>query len=84
MDAGHFQTRVKYATRWDPQNVKPQCKRCNMTNGGHQYEFGIHLDQLYGPGTAEEVVRRSNQLAKISTKELEALALHYKEAFRSI
>ena len=26
VDAGHFQSRAKFSTRWDEMNVKPQCK----------------------------------------------------------
>ena len=77
VDAGHFQTRAKYSTRWDEMNVKPQCKHCNMTNGGHQYQFALHLDQEYGPGTADEVVRRSNQMRKYSAVELKELIALY-------
>ena len=79
LDAGHFQTRVKYSTRWDEMNVKPQCKGCNMSNGGHQYLFGLYLDQLYGTGAAEEVVRRSNELRKFSTVELREMAALYQQ-----
>jgi len=79
MDAGHFQTRVKYSTRWDEMNVKPQCKGCNLTNGGHQYLFGLYLNQLYGTGTAEEIVRRSNELRKFSTVELREMAALYQQ-----
>jgi len=43
VDAGHFITRAKFATRWDPVNVQFQCKRCNM-NGGQQYAFSRKLD----------------------------------------
>ncbi len=77
VDAGHFQTRAKYSTRWDEENVKPQCKHCNMRNGGHQYEFGLHLDREYGAGKADEVIRRSNDIRKFSNHELEVLAQHY-------
>ena len=84
MDAGHFQTRSKYSTRWDEQNVKPQCKHCNMTNGGHQYEFALQLDRDYGPGTAEQVLRRSNGLRTFSSKELQEMTALYRERLRSI
>jgi hypothetical protein len=84
MDAGHFQTRMKYSTRWDEQNVKPQCKHCNMTNGGHQYEFALQLDRDYGPGTAEQVLRRSNELRKFSSKELQEMTALYRDKLRSI
>jgi hypothetical protein len=54
-DAGHFQSRGKYATRWEPLNVKPQCKRCNGFRGGEQYRFAQNLDKEYGEGTADVV-----------------------------
>lgn len=48
-----------------------------MRNGGHQYEFGLHLDRQYGAGKADEVIRRSNELRKFSNHELDMLAQHY-------
>ena len=84
MDAGHFQTRAKYSTRWDEMNVKPQCKHCNMTNGGHQYEFALQLDRDYGPGTAEQVLRRSNELRKFTSKELQEMTALYRDKLRTI
>ena len=69
-DAGHFQTRAKYMTRWDPMNVKPQCKKCNMVNGGQQYQFGLNLDRDYGAGTAQKVLAKSNQTANFSDEDL--------------
>ena len=79
VDAGHFQTRSKYSIRWDEKNVHAQCKHCNMTNGGQQYTYGIKLDEVYGEGTAEELVRKGNQLTiKHTTQELIELEKHYK------
>lgn len=78
IDAGHFQTRAKYTTRWDEMNVKPQCKRCNMTNGGQQYTFGIRLDQIYGQGTAANILRKSNELSKFTNSELLAMRDDFK------
>lgn len=72
VDAGHFITRSKYATRWDPINVQFQCKRCNM-NGGQQFEFGLHIDRLFGVGTAEEILIRSNRAARYSNEDLEKM-----------
>lgn len=75
-DCGHFQSRSKYSTRWlyKPEeglvNVMPQCKRCNMTNGGQQYIYGKRLDEVYGEGTADKIVLMSNQTRKFSTQEI--------------
>ncbi len=84
MDAGHFQTRAKYATRWDPLNVKPQCKHCNLTNAGHQYQFGLNLDRKYGPGTAWAVQVRSNQTARFSTHDLETMIAEFRAKVREL
>jgi len=80
VDAGHFQTRAKFSTRWDEQNVQFQCKNCNMTNGGQQYIFGQKLDEVYGEGTANELVRKGNQLIiKHTLQELKDLAERYRK-----
>jgi len=76
MDCGHFQTRSKYSTRWlyKPEdglvNMMPQCKHCNLTNGGQQYAYGKRLDAVYGEGTADRIVRLSNTMQKFTTKEI--------------
>lgn len=77
VDAGHFITRAKYSTRWDPINVQFQCKRCNM-NGGRQFEFGMNIDRTYGQGTAEDIYLKSQGHARYSIDELERMIRHYK------
>ena len=83
-DAGHFQSRGKYATRWEPLNVKPQCKRCNGFRGGEQYLFAKHLDEEYGKGTADELVYQSNQLARFTNDELLEKIEHFSELVKSL
>ncbi len=84
IDAGHFQSRGKYATRWDEQNVKPQCKRCNGFRGGEQYRFAKNLDILYGEGTAEWLEFESNQSARFTNDELLVKIKHYTELVKSL
>lgn len=76
VDAGHFITRAKYATRWDEVNVQFQCKRCNM-NGGRQFEFGRNLNAKYGEGTADEIYLKSNRPARYTIEELTQMIAHY-------
>lgn len=73
MDAGHFQSRKHYATRWDEENVQVQCKGCNIFRAGEQYIFGLQLDRKYGPGKAEELLQKSRSLLKLGTPDLLAL-----------
>lgn len=84
VDAGHFQTRAKYSTRWDERNVNAQCKGCNMVNGGQQYVHGLAIDKKFGEGTADELVILSNQIAKLSTREILDLAEEYKNKFEQL
>ena len=51
-----------------------------MTNSGQQYIFGLKLDEVYGEGTADELVRKGNQLIiKHTLQELRDLAEHYRK-----
>ena len=84
IDAGHFMGRGKYATRWDEQNVKPQCKSCNGFRSGEQYLFSKRLDEEYGKGTSDELVYQSNQLAKFTNDELLKKIEHFTELVKSL
>ena len=84
VDAGHFQSRAKFSTRWDEMNVKPQCKGCNGFRSGEQFKFARKLDAIYGAGTAEEIERISNQTRKYSVEELEALIDVYNRRLRKL
>lgn len=79
MQAGHFQSRKHYATRWDEINVQVQCKHCNVYKYGEQFMFGKKLDAKYGEGTAEGLHIKAKNLTKLSTKDLEMLIIHYKD-----
>jgi hypothetical protein len=79
MDAGHFQSRRHYSTRWDETNVQVQCKSCNVFRQGEQYKFGLNLDGRFGDGTAERLEIKSKHLEKFSTTDLEELLDKYKK-----
>lgn len=82
MDAGHFISRNHKATKFDPQNVAPQCKKCNRFLGGRQYEFGLYIDKKYGKGTAEKILIRSRQVCKRTQLEIDELTKHYKNLIK--
>lgn len=78
VDAGHFITRAKLSTRFDPRNVFFQCKQCNLS-GGHSYKFGLKLDKMFGQGTAQEIFEKSEQRGDISTSEYVDLIDEYRK-----
>ena len=90
VDAGHFQSRAKFATRWmcNPEegmvNVAPQCKSCNGFRSGEQFKFARRLDAEFGEGTAESIEQASNQTRKYSVEELQALIEVYNRRLRKL
>ena len=88
VDCGHFQTRSKLSVRWlyEPPliNAAAQCKGCNMSNGGHSYQFGKKIDALYGSGKADTVVFMSNQIRKYSVQELRDMAASFEARAKAI
>lgn len=88
LDCGHFMGRSKYATRWlydldaGLVNVMPQCKRCNMTNGGQQYLYGQRLDERFGKGTADRIMQMSNQPSKHNLHDLIEWRKGYEEKLK--
>jgi hypothetical protein len=77
LQCGHFQSRKHYSTRWDETNCQVQCVGCNVYRYGEQFKFGIHLNQLYGDGTAEGLLLKSKSVNKISNLEIEEMILKY-------
>ena len=69
LQAGHFQSRRHYSTRWDEENVQVQCKSCNLFNQGMQYTFAKNL----GLDLAESLSLKSKNLVKFSSIELEEM-----------
>jgi len=80
VDAGHFQSRGKYATRYHEDNVKPQCKRCNGFRGGEQYQFALNL----GTDLADELVYLSNQPARLTNDWLLEKIKHYQREVKKL
>ena len=74
---GHFVSRGKLATRWRPDNCRPQCYGCNITRNGEQWKFGQALDAYYGPGHAEKMFRLSNRKYHLTNEQYEAYIEYY-------
>jgi hypothetical protein len=82
LQAGHFQSRKHYATRWDETNVQVQCSGCNVFRWGEQYKFSKWLDANKGKGTSEGLAEKANQIVKFTTNELEEMIEEYKEKLK--
>lgn len=80
IDAGHFISRSHMATRWDPENVLPQCSKCNRFQSGRQFEFAKHL----GYEKAEELLKKSREIKKFSLDELKEMIDFYSDALKKL
>ena len=75
IQAGHFQSRKHYSTRWDERNVEVQCNACNVFRYGEQYKFSIYL----GKELSDELYLKSHQTVKFSNIDLQDMIDVYKE-----
>ena len=81
--AGHFMSRRHYSTRWDEENVRPQCYGCNVGNQGKQYEFAINLNKEE-QGKADQLLIKSRELVKFSTGDIEMLIANYQDKLKQL
>lgn len=81
--AGHFMSRRHYSTRWDEDNVRPQCYGCNVGNQGKQYEFALNLNKEE-EGKADKLLYKSREIVKFSTGDIEMLILNYQEKLKRL
>ena len=84
MQAGHFMSRKHTATRFDEQNVKPQCYSCNCHFYGRQFVFGKNLDKEFGEGTADELLQKSRQTQKNTVIDLQELIELYSNKLENL
>lgn len=75
--AGHFQSRRFSSTFIHEKNVHAQSPEHNLFLAGNQYVYGKRLDEVYGQGTADELVQLSRQTFKITIPWLEERLEYY-------
>lgn len=80
IQAGHFMSRKHYSTRWDEDNVKPQCRGCNIFNQGEQYRYSVYL----GNELSESLLNKSREIVKFSIGDVQELIEYYQEEIKKI
>tara|TARA_R110000765_G_scaffold327674_1_gene418767 strand:- start:89 stop:472 length:384 start_codon:yes stop_codon:yes gene_type:complete len=73
LQAGHFQSRKHYNTRWDEDNVQIQCVSCNVFKYGEQFLFSKYL----GHNLSEDLLVKSRIIVKFTNLELEEMIIFY-------
>jgi hypothetical protein len=84
MQNGHFQSRRSTSTRFEINNCRPQCVKCNMFEQGQQYLFGQKLKAEIGAEAVEEIIALSRKSVKYSKADLEYLIDLYKQKLKDL
>ena len=80
MDCGHYMSRKHMFTRWDPDNARPQCKKCNQFYGGKPKEFRFFL----GEKLADQMEADSRKTCKWTNEELEDMLSIYRKLNKAL
>ena len=85
MDAGHFIPKSRgNAIYFVEENIHPQCKGCNMCEGGRFEDYYPYMVSMYGQSGVDELTQRSKAILKLSIKDLEEIETYYKEALNDL
>ena len=66
IQCGHFMSRKNYSTRWELENVAPQCFGCNCMQQGKSYEWSLKIGQKQ----SQKMYHLSKQTVKFSNEDL--------------
>lgn len=80
IQAGHFISRKHYSTRWNEDNVKPQCVACNVYRAGEQYKYSLYL----GHNLSDELYQKSQKITKFTNVELQEMIDHYSSQLKKL
>ena len=76
--AGHFIPRTYSPTKYEEDNVKPQCSTCNEFHHGRPVEFRRRLIEFHGEERVVELERLSTEPWKWDKLDLIAKIAYYK------
>ncbi len=85
-DAGHWQTRDSFATRFDERNVHLQCRACNRFKSGNPSGYAMFMLKKYGEEVMAEIVQLKRKITTPAMKRdfLEEKIQIYKEKLKGL
>lgn len=81
LQCGHFVSRQHLATRYDEENVRPQCIGCNIFGGGKVSVFANNLE-FEREGIVNALYRKSSEIIK--SYPYEQKIIYYKEKIKQL
>ena len=82
--ACHFFTRGRYPTRWDEDNIKFGCYRCNVLLKGNYINYTRYMLDSYSREFIDELEYKSLNGPKITTPELREMLEYYKKEVKEL
>ena len=85
IDAGHFLPKSRgSAIYFQVENVHPQCKRCNLMEGGNFEYYYPYMVEMYGESMIEELRQLSKTTKKYTVQDLLDIESEYKEKLNEL
>ena len=85
IDAGHFIPKSRgNAVLYVVENVHPQCKRCNLMEGGNFENYYPYMLEMYGESGIEELRQLSKTTKHFTASDYLALEQEYKEKLKCL
>lgn len=82
--ACHFYSRRYYPTRWNEDNIKFGCYRCNVLLKGNYIEYTKYMIDSYSREFIDELEALAKSGQKISTPEIREKIEHYKKEVKQL
>ena len=80
IDAGHFLPKSRGSSIYFVvENVHPQCKRCNLMEGGNFENYYPYMLEMYGEAGIEELRQLSKKTVKYSVQDYLDIESEYKD-----
>lgn len=83
-DCGHYYSRAKMATRFDPENCNMECTFCNRFSSDHLIGYRENLIRKIGQQHFDLLRFKANQTYKWSCFELEQLIKYYEALVKGL
>ena len=84
MQAGHFLHGHTKATFFEPDNIHPQCPRCNTYLSGNGVQYTLNMIRDKGQAFVDKLVQCSKLEHVHSRKEVIVWIAYYKNALKEL
>lgn len=81
---GHFKTSARLMTRWDRENIYPQCAPCNYKHEQDEWPFTKYLLETKGQEFIDDLTTRSLQIAKFTLSDYEMMIANFEDELSSL